>query len=121
MAHFAEIDATNTVLRVLVVGDDDIADERFASGESEQRGKDFLEALLPGSGPWVQTSYNNNLRARYAAVGGTYDSAADEFIPASPFPSWSWDGNAWLPPTPYPDDGDDYNWEEATTSWVLVV
>ncbi|SVD61393.1 uncharacterized protein METZ01_LOCUS414247, partial [marine metagenome] len=71
-------------------------------------------------GTWIQTSYNNNMRARYASVGFTYDSDVDEFIPPSPYPSWSWDGNEWLPPTPYPDDGSDYGWDEDTTSWIEV-
>ena len=117
MAHFAEIDATNTVLRVVVVSNADTADGDGA--EVESIGQQFCSELFGGT--WIQTSYNNNMRARYASVGGTYDSDVDEFIPPSPYPSWSWDGNGWLPPTPYPDDGKDYRWDEDTTSWVEVV
>lgn len=37
-----------------------------------------------------------------------------------PFSSWIGDINtmAWEPPTPYPDDGNDYYWDEPTTSWI---
>jgi hypothetical protein len=89
--------------------------------EDEQRGIDFLEDLLPGSGPWVQTSYNHTQRFHYARVGDTWDEANDAFYGPQPFPSWSLDENyVWQPPTPMPDDGPFYDWDEATTSWVEV-
>ena len=127
MAHFAEIDADNIVLRVLVVDDDDIADARFASGESEQKGKDFLEALLPGSGPWVQTSYNTHgnvhhgsdwepdggtpLHMNYAGIGYTWDGTG--FVLPQPYGSWTLDENyVWQPPTPEPsEDGYAHYWD----------
>ena len=40
--------------------------------------------------------------------------------PAQPFSSWTWDGEKWNPPVPYPDDGNDYTWDEETTSWVVA-
>ena len=109
MAHFAEINDDNIVLRVLVVSDDE-----------EHRGQEFLADDLGLGGTWIQTSYNRNMRARYASVGGTYNPDADEFIPPSPYPAWSWDGGTWLPPTPSPDDGKEYRWDEDTTSWIEV-
>jgi hypothetical protein len=58
MAHFAELDANNVVLRVIVVGNSDTAD---ASGvEKEYIGAAFCERLLGGT--WKQTSYNANIR-----------------------------------------------------------
>ena len=123
MAHFAELDATNTVLRVLVVHNDVTTIDGV---EDEQRGIDFLNGLYPESGAWVQTSYNHNIRTRYASVGGTYDTASDLFVVPQPFPSWTLDDNyVWEAPDPYPADPsaeDDpvYIWDEATTSWVEV-
>lgn len=38
--------------------------------------------------------------------------------PEKPFPSWSWDGVFWQPPTPYPSDGKRYRWDEESGSWV---
>lgn len=66
MSHFAEIDANNKVIRVLV-GDNALADEGLA----------FMQSL---GGTWIQTSYNNNIRFNYAGIGYTYDAVRDAFI-----------------------------------------
>ena len=106
MAHFAEIDSNNTVLRVIVVAD-----------EHEANGAEWCNNLLGGT--WVQTSYNHNIRKQYAGVGFTYDSDADVFVAPQPFPSWTLDNNHdWQPPTPKPDG--DYMWDESEQSWVEV-
>jgi hypothetical protein len=76
MAHFAEIDGSNKVLRVIVVSNSDIIDQN--GNESEQLGKDLCNRLLGGN--WVQTSYNSNFRGIYAGVGYTYDQINDIFI-----------------------------------------
>ena len=64
MAHFAEIDKDNKVLRVVVVANADTADVN--GNEVEQIGKDFCNRLLGGN--WVQTSYNGNFRGKYAGL-----------------------------------------------------
>jgi hypothetical protein len=69
MAHFAEIDSNNTVLRVLVVAND-----------LEHRGADFLANDLGLDGTWIQTSYNNNIRYNYAGIGYIYDAERNAFI-----------------------------------------
>jgi hypothetical protein len=69
MAHFAEIDNDNKVLRVLVV-----------DNSQESRGQDFLANDLGLGGTWIQTSYNNNFRGKYAGIGDTYDPVEDVFI-----------------------------------------
>ena len=83
MAHFAEVDESNTVLRVLVV-DNDVT--TIDGVEVEQRGIDFLEDLLPGSGTWIQTSYHHKIRGRYAGSGMTYDPVLDEFVVGIQYP-----------------------------------
>jgi hypothetical protein len=70
MAHFAEIDKDNIVLRVLVVDD-----------EYENNGQEFLSNVLGLGGTWIQTSYNANIRKNYAGIGFTYDADLDAFIP----------------------------------------
>jgi hypothetical protein len=67
MSHWAEIDESNTVLRVLV-GNNNEADE----------GEAFMNSL---GGTWVKTSYNGNIRKNFAGIGYTYDSTRDAFIP----------------------------------------
>jgi hypothetical protein len=46
----------------------------------------------------------------------------DEFYARQPFASWVFDEvtYAWSSPVPYPQDGNDYVWNEPTTSWVSV-
>ena len=107
MAHFADISQSNTVLRVLVVPDD-----------QEHRGQDFLASDLNLGGVWIQCSYNNRIRKQYPGTGYTYDPDADVFIAPQPYPSWSLDANHdWQPPIPMPDDGNDYLWDEDNQIW----
>ncbi len=119
MAHFAQIDENGLVLRVLVVDDAQEAD-----------GQNFLANTLGLGGTWVKTSYNTlggvhrlggtPFRKNYAGHGYTYDAVRDAFIPPKPFPSFilNEDTCLWDSPTPYPNDGKDYIWDEATTSWA---
>jgi len=120
MAHFAEIDSNNVVLRVIVVGN---ADTSTADGvEKESIGRAFCERLFGGN--WVQTSYNGNFRKNYAGIGFTYDATRDAFIPPKPTDgSWILDQDTllWGRPIPMPKDGKTYNWDEPTQSWVEVV
>ena len=120
MSHFAEIDNDNIVQRVIV---------------AEQ---DFIDSSKVGdANSWVQTSYNTRggihyapnsntpdggvaLRYNYAGKGYTYDSTRDAFIAPKPYPSWILNEDTcwWDAPTPMPDDGKRYAWDEPTTSWV---
>jgi len=116
MAHFAEIDNNNVVLRVVVVDNKDTSTPDGT--EVESIGVAFCQRLFGGN--WVKTSYNGNVRKNYAGVGYTYDSGRDAFIPPKPFNSWVLNENTcqWKAPTPMPTDGKKYSWDEATTSWV---
>lgn len=108
MAHFAEIDASNTVLRVLVI-----------DNAHESNGVEYLADTLGLGGTWIQTSYNAKIRGKYAGVGDTYDAKLDRFISAQPYPSWllQKDFN-WQAPKPMPQDDKMYDWDEAQLDWV---
>ena len=116
MAHFAEIDENNIVLRVIVVSNNELLDD--AGVESETKGVKFCQYLLGGN--WKQTSYNGNIRKNYAGIGYTYDAGRDAFIPQKP-PYASWVLNEqtclWESPTPMPTDGKMYFWDEAKKAW----
>ena len=71
MAHFAEINESNEVIRVLVTDNNDPAGDE---------GHSWLVNNLGGT--WIQTSYNGKFRGRFAGVGFTYDKDKDEFIAA---------------------------------------
>lgn len=104
MAHFAEIDSTGTVIRVIVIAD-----------EHEANGADWCNNLFGGT--WIQTSFNNRIRKQYAGIGYTYDPDSDVFITPQPFPSWSLDSNYdWQPPTPMPNGR--WLWNEDDLCWV---
>jgi len=117
MAHFAEIGEDNKVLRVIVVANEENLDGE--GNENEVFGAKFCRELLGGT--WKQTSYNNSFRKRFAGLNFTYDSAKDVFIPPKPFNSWTLNESTldWDPPVAYPDNGNDYTWDEPTTSWKL--
>jgi hypothetical protein len=113
MAHWAELDDTNKVLRV-TVGDNNEPDE----------GYQWLIDNLGGR--WVQTSYNaltNGFRKNYAGTGYTYDETRDAFIPPKPYPSWVLDEETcrWESPVQQPNDGKVYVWDESSLSWEEVL
>ena len=69
MAHFAKIE-NGIVTQVVVV-----------PNEVETFGNEYLNDLgLVGE--WVQTSYNGNVRGKFAGVGDLYDAKKDEFVSA---------------------------------------
>ena len=119
MAHFAELNTDNIVTRVIVVNNEDILDENNV--EQEALGITLLHNHFNDNTlAWVQTSYNNNFRKNYAGVGHTYDETRDAFYAPQPYPSWTLNETTchWEAPTPYPDDGVPYTWDEDTLSWV---
>lgn len=116
MAHFAELDANNVVLRVVVIGNADTSDA--AGVEKEHIGAAFCEKLFGGT--WKQTSYNGNMRKRYAGIGYTYNVELDAFVPPKPYASWTLNNETaeWQPPVPMPVvEGKRYAWNEETQAW----
>jgi hypothetical protein len=69
MAHWAELDENNKVLRVTVGDNNDPAGDE---------GYQWLQDNLGGR--WVKTSYNATVRGKFAAIGDTYDEANDVFV-----------------------------------------
>ena len=123
MAHFAQIDSDSIVTQVIVVSNED--------APNEAAGIAFCQNLLGADTNWVQTSYNNNIRFRYAGIGSKYNSANDVFYGQQPYPSWVLNTSTWVwdAPVAMPDDAgyDDadnptefvrYDWDEGSTSWT---
>lgn len=78
MAHFAELDQNNIVLRVIVVNNDVVNNLPFP--ESEPLGVAFCQSIFGDNTIWKQTSYNNNFRYQYAGIGAVYDAQLDAFL-----------------------------------------
>ena len=118
MAHFAEVDPSWNVLRVIVINNEDILDENGV--ENEALGVAFCKNLFGEDSRWLQTSYNKNFRKNFAGTGSYYNTLLEAFIPPQPFPSWTVvvDTCLWEPPTPAPTTGQ-YIWDEASVSWLI--
>jgi hypothetical protein len=113
MAHFAKV-VDDKVLQVIVAE------------------PDFFNTFVDTSpGTWLQTSYNTignkhknggtPLRGNYAGVGYTYNAKQNVFYAPQPFPSWVLSADyLWKAPTPNPDDGKVYLWNEPTKTWVVA-
>ena len=108
MAHWAEIDENNIVLRV-TVGDNNDSDE----------GYQWLIDNLGGR--WIKTSYNNNFKNKFAGIGYSYNEELDIFIEPSPFPSWIFNTETykWEAPISIPKIDRGYFWDEENICWVL--
>jgi hypothetical protein len=129
MASFAKIGLNNKVIEVLSVVNEVLHD---ANGvEQEAIGIDFLTKLT-GWAVWKQTSYNTiggihtkggtPFRKNHAGIGYTYDEDRDAFIPKKTYNSWILNEQTclWEAPTPRPNDGKKYNWNETNLTWDLI-
>jgi hypothetical protein len=115
MAHFAEINENNKVLRVIAVANNDCGNLDFP--ESEVVGQTFL-ASLGLTGVWKQTSYNDNFRQFYAGIGSVYVPEEDIFTSPQPFVSWTLDSNnKWQAPVPKPSESGWWEWNETEQKW----
>lgn len=111
MAHWAEIDENNVVIRVTV------GDNWDPNGDE---GYQWLIENLGGT--WVKTSFNGTIRKNFAGVGYTYDAARDAFIAPKQYDSWILNEETcrYEAPVAYPTDGKIYYWHEAQTNWVEI-
>lgn len=112
MSHFAKVE--NRIVTAVIVAEQDYIDS------------------LEDKDLYVQTSYNTKggvhelggtpLRKNYAGIGFTYDQERDAFIPQKPYASWTLNEDTclWIPPIPYPKDGNKYSWNEETQTWDFV-
>jgi hypothetical protein len=111
MAHYAKVN--NGIVEQVIVAE-----------------PDFFDVFVDSTpGEWIQTSYNTRggqhpegrpLRKNFAGIGYTYDAERDAFIPPKIYDSWllNEDTCLWEAPVAMPEDGQIYDWDEATTSWV---
>ena len=125
MAHFAELNSSNEVLRVVVISNDDVDAN---GGDQHADAETFVASIVPhstGGTAWKQTSYNNNFRKQYAGIGHTYDASKNKFILPQPYSSWSLDSNDdWKAPVTEPTvtEIDSVfvftSWDETNQKWL---
>ena len=121
MAHYALIDPKTNLVTDVFVGKDET-----------DTSHDWEQYYAPAGFFCRRTSYNTHggvhlgggvaFRKNYAGIGYLFDAARDAFIPPQPWPSWTLNDATclWESPVPYPDDGQDYTWNENTQSWLPV-
>lgn len=122
MAYFAQLNDAGIVVDVVAVNNSDIDNLPFP--DSEPVGIAYLNTFLPPA-IWKQTSYNSNFRFRYAGVGYTFRPECGDYGGfAAPCPAdyFVWDPStcSWIPPIPYPNDGNTYVWNFQTEQWQLI-
>jgi hypothetical protein len=81
MAHFAQMDENNKVLRVIVINNDDIDNLPFP--ESEPIGQTFI-ASIGLDGQWLQTSYSSSFRNKFAGIGDFFEQETQNFVSVLP-------------------------------------
>lgn len=115
MAHYAFVDENNIVVEVIVGRNEDEIVDGISDWEKH------YEEFRPGL-KCVRTSYHGNIRKHFAGIGFFYDPIRDAFIPPKPFESWLLDEDTcnWQSPISYPTDNKNYQWDEATLSWIEV-
>ena len=113
MAHYAFLDNNNVVTEVII-------------GVEET---ELIEGMTPEH--WYsnntgktckRTSYNGNIRARYAGIGFKYDPEYDVFIAPAPHPSWKLNYTTfdWEAPVAKPNEIEGYvwRWSEINKEWI---
>ena len=125
MAHFAELDSSNEVIRVVVISNDDVAAN---GGDLHADAETFVASIVPystGGTAWKQTSYGDNFRKQFAGIGYSYDSSKNKFISPKPYPSWSLNASdEWAAPVTYPNSVEIssktvyVSWDEANQKWL---
>jgi hypothetical protein len=110
MGHYAKV--VNGIVKQVIVAEED-----------------FIRNNPSSEGEWIQTSYNTRgnvhtaggvaLRKNFAGVDWIYNDSDDAFHAPQPYNSWTLDKDTylWNAPVSYPDDGNNYNWNENEQRW----
>jgi hypothetical protein len=117
MAHWAELDDNNKVVRITV------------GNNNDPNGDEGYQWLIENlGGRWLKCPYNTILgnhllggtpfRWTYPGVDSVYLEDLDIFTQPKPYESWILETKnyGWVPPVPKPDSGF-WIWNEETVSW----
>jgi hypothetical protein len=130
MAHFAELNDNNYVLRIVCVGDD-VPTSNGPLGENDMHvdGEAWCKKFFKG-GKWKQVSHSNKFRNMYPGPGSFYDENTNEFYPPKEHASWVLSENkkCWVAPIaePIPPVTPDefnpvYAWDEGRQTWIGTI
>lgn len=80
MAHFAELNEANVVVRVIVVSNETCGEPTLIFPDTCAAGRAFIANTLKLDGTWKQCSYSGAFRGAYPGPGWTYDQVNDVFV-----------------------------------------
>ena len=131
MSYYAFIDENNTVTEVIVGRKENETVDGVSDWEahySDSRGQVCLRTSYNTRGGVHYTDGEPSadqtqvFRGTYAGIGFHYDEDLDIFYPPQPYASWTLNAQtaSWEPPVEYPEDENQYVWNEEATSWDLV-
>jgi hypothetical protein len=124
MAHYTFLDSNNIVTEVITGVDEEVVQTDLDGtqvGGSSEAWETFYGNIR--NQVCKRTSYNGNYRKNYAGIGYKYDQERDAFIPPKPFNKWVLNEETcqWESPVPYPDDENQYVWNDNKSEWELIV
>ena len=129
MAHFAELNGSNVVQRVLVYSNVEIVRN---GGDWSSEAETHINSKMGGT--WKQCSYNFTQRGRFPSAGWTWNPSLNKFQEPKPFNSWTWNNsdNEYQAPVTKPsgdvlwytvgDENIQYplTWDETGGRWVTL-
>ena len=120
MAHYAFLNMDNIVTEVIEGRDENDTNtnwELYYQNMKTQICKRTSCNTIGG----VHKNGGTPFRKNFAGIGYTYDSIRDAFIPPKPYSSWTLneDSCLWEAPVEYPNDNQEYIWNEDLQNWEL--
>ena len=124
MAHYAFLNKNNIVIEVITGIEEEVVQTDLDGtqvGGSSEAWETFYGNIR--NQVCKRTSYNGNYRKNYAGIGYKYDEERDAFIPPKPFNKWvlNEDTCIWESPVPYPDDENQYVWNDNKGVWEELI
>ena len=121
MAHYAFLNMANVVTEVIVGKDEGDTNTNWELHYQDIR-KQVCKRTSYNTYGGVHSDGGTPFRKNYAGIGYTYDFGRDAFIPQKPYASWLLDESSclWKAPVDYPDDEDNYVWDEENQEWDKV-
>ncbi len=121
MAHYAFLNMANVVTEVIVGKDEGDTNTNWELHYQDIR-KQVCKRTSYNTRGGVHSDGGTPFRKNYAGIGYTYDFGRDAFIPQKPYASWLLDESSclWKAPVDYPDDEDNYVWDEENQEWDKV-
>ena len=149
MADFVKLNESNIVVKGITIHDNECATEEAGVAFINNLFKTdhVWKKTDPDTHEGAHLKGGTPFRKNFAGVGYSYDESRDAFIPPKPFASWVLDEDKCIYVAPVAEpmtytqnyvkidnegnqlndengnpipDNDNYEWNEETTSWVLV-